>query len=96
MEDEVHPENVQLQRTIPLIADRLKLLNQVMLDGLNNLHNLYDENHNTVQDFQRLNQEILNKVLLNETHLARWNLSMEGFMTTWASIFLKTLQLIER
>ena len=85
MEDEVHPENVQLQRTIPLIADRLKLLNQVILDGLNNLHNLHDENHNTIQDFQQLNQEILNKVLLNEAYLTRWNLSMESFMTVWAS-----------
>lgn len=96
MEDEVHPEHVQLQRTIPLIADRLKLLSQVTLDGFNNLHNLYNEDHSVIRDLRQSTQEILDKVVVNETHLTRWNRSMEGFMAKWIGIMLRILQLTER
>jgi len=43
MEDEIHPEYVQLQQTVPLVADRLKLLNQVIFNGLNNLYNFVQQ-----------------------------------------------------
>ena len=69
MEDKIHPEYVQLQRTVSLVADRLKLLNQVIFNGLNNLYNLSNEDHSTIQDLQQSNQEILGKVILSETHL---------------------------
>ena len=96
MEEDVHPEHVQLQRTIPLVADRLNILNQVMSDGLTTLHNMHNEDHSVLLDLEQSNQTLLHKVVLNENQMARWNRSMEGFWDKWKGIILRIRQLIER
>lgn len=83
MEEDPHPHNVQLQKTIPIVADRLLIMSQIAADGFRNLEKIIQVDRDIGRSLQRQVETLLSKASDAEKYLSRLSRGAQGFVDAY-------------
>src|SRR5579859_1410928 len=83
MEEDEHPQNVQLQKTIPAVADRLLLMSQIIADGFRNVERIVQTNQEADGYLKSLIEALLSKTSEAQGYLSQLNRGAQGFVDAY-------------
>ena len=83
MEEDQHPQNVQLQKTIPVMADQLLVMSQVVADGFRTVEKIIQADQETGQSLLQHVDTLHFKACEAEKHLSQLNHGAQGFVDAY-------------
>ena len=83
MEEDEHPQNIQLQKTIPVVADRLLVMSQIIADGFRNVERIVQTNQETDGHLVTLTEALLTKTGEAQVYLSQLNRGAQGFVDAY-------------
>jgi Transcriptional activator of glycolytic enzymes len=94
MEEDEHPQNVQLQKTIPVIADRLLVMSQIIADGFRNVERIVQTNQETDGHLVNLIETLVTKTGEAQGYLSQLNRGAQGFIDAYKNVEGSSLQIM--
>jgi len=93
IEEDEHPNNVQLQKMIPVVADRLLVMSQVVGDRFRNMGRVVQTNQETSRLLLNNFDVLLSKTHETERQLSLLNRGAQGFVDAYNSTSPQALPL---
>jgi Centromere DNA-binding protein complex CBF3 subunit, domain 2/Transcriptional activator of glycolytic enzymes len=91
IEEDEHPNNVHLQKMIPVVADRLLVMSQVIGDGFRNVERVVQTNQETSHLLLNNINTLLSKTHETERQLSLLNRGAQGFVDAYNSALPQAL-----